>query len=68
LTHDDLEKTVGDSISIFAVELLKLNKPENIQDNNFQYGVFFPEEIKNKFFSKSILSEICKDALHFEIF
>lgn len=59
LTHEDLEKCVGDAIASFAVQMLA---------GNISPGVYFPEEINRKSFRTSILHEVSSDAISYRIF
>ena len=59
LTHEDLEKCVGDAISSFVIQMLTSDIPP---------GVYFPEEIPRKKFRTSILNEISSDAISYCIF
>lgn len=59
LTHDDLEKAVGDAIAAFAIQMLKGNVPP---------GVYFPETVpKGNSFREDILALISSDAITYSI-
>lgn len=61
MSHEELEKCVGDAISYFALELLYSTK------NNIPYGIYFPEEIPNKSIKNKILDLISKDAILYSL-
>ena len=58
LTHNDLEKSVGDAIAAFAAQMLVDSVPP---------GVYFPEEVPGISFRRSIMSDISSDAITYSI-
>ena len=59
LTHNDLEKCVGDAIAAFALEILK--------PGIVPAGVYFPEEVPSISFRNNILNYVSKDAIAYNI-
>ena len=57
LSHDDLERSVGDAIAYFAIQVLFACH------HQLPPGVYFPEEIPNKSIKASIMEDISRDAL-----
>lgn len=58
LTHEDMEKAVGDAIAAFAHQML-------FSANSPPPGVYFPEEVPGDAFRKEILSEVAADAISY---
>jgi Saccharopine dehydrogenase NADP binding domain len=58
LTHNDLEKSVGDAIAAFATQMLRGSVPP---------GVYFPEEVPGIAFRDEILADISADAISYSI-
>jgi hypothetical protein len=56
LTHNDLEKSVGDAIAAFATQLLK-------PQVTIPPGIYFPEEVPSVEFRREILADISQDAI-----
>ena len=59
LTHRDLEKSVGDSIAAFAVEMMT--------NNEIKPGIYFPEEVQSKSFRENIINFVKRDAITYSI-
>eukprot|EP01038_Epipyxis_sp_PR26KG_P013195 gene13195-17682_t len=60
LSHEDMEKSVGDSLAAFAFEILKT-------ESVVPAGVFFPEDIKNISFEDNILSKVASDSIYYSL-
>lgn len=56
LTHEDMEKAVGDAIAAFAHQMLFSN-------NAPPPGVYFPEEVPSAAFRREILGEVSADSI-----
>lgn len=63
LSHEDLEKVVGDSIASFAHQLMM--KPG--EEMSIAPGVYFPEEVSDVRLRKNILNDIGSDAITYSI-
>jgi hypothetical protein len=48
MTHDDMEKAVGDAIASFAEYTILARSDPNLVANGKIYGVFFPEEFPSQ--------------------
>lgn len=57
MTHNDMEKAVGDSLAAF-VKYMILKK-----EFDFTPGVYFPEEIPSIKYKESVLQDICSAAI-----
>jgi hypothetical protein len=57
LSHDDLERSVGDAIAFFALQVLFASNQQ------LPPGVYFPEEMSDKSIKSSIMEQISRDAL-----
>jgi len=69
LSHNDLEKCVGDAIAAFAVELLAATAATTTtttaesSKSSIPSGVYFPEEVPSEIFKANIMKQISKDAI-----
>ena len=66
LSHEDLEKCVGDAIASFAKNIFQFyNNTNNSITENIKPGVYFPEEINCDIFRKNIISDASNGAIFY---
>eukprot|EP00746_Dinoflagellata_sp_MGD_P015269 gnl/MRDRNA2_/MRDRNA2_133840_c0_seq1.p1 gnl/MRDRNA2_/MRDRNA2_133840_c0~~gnl/MRDRNA2_/MRDRNA2_133840_c0_seq1.p1 ORF type:complete len:509 (-),score=67.20 gnl/MRDRNA2_/MRDRNA2_133840_c0_seq1:115-1641(-) len=65
ISHEDMEKAVGDSIAAFVGQLLPPGSSGPEETEHVGYGIFFPEEVASSDFRSNILEEIRGDAIFY---